>query len=67
MFLCIVLVGDSQLMKMSSVNRDVKGTIRKPNGMTYESMKGIHDISDIYVVYNNRRACPLYYIKYQYK
>ena len=54
-------------MKMSSINRDVRGTDLKPNGLRYESMKGKHFICDIFVVYKNRRAYPLYYIRYEYK
>ena len=65
MLLCSVIVGESQLMKMSPENRDVRGTNFKPmGGIRYESMLGKHDISDIYVVYKNRRAYPLYLIKY---
>ena len=64
MLLCLVIVGDSQEMKMSHANRNVKDTDFKANGMRYESMKGKHHMSDIYVVYKTRRAYPLYVIHF---
>ena len=64
MLLCLVIVGDSQIMKMSHVNSKVKDTDFKSNGIRYESMKGVHPTSDIYVVYKIRRAYPLYVINF---
>jgi hypothetical protein len=68
MFFCDVIVGDSQEMKMSGVNAQVKDTSMKDKirGLKYESMKGKHEVSDIYVVYKNKRAYPAYLMKYIY-
>lgn len=49
---------------MSQVNRNILDTNFKPNGIRFESMKGKHTVCDIYVVYKNRRAYPLYLIKF---
>ena len=51
-------------MKMSQSNRTVKDTDFKSNGIRFESMKGRHPTSDIYVVYKIRRAYPLYLINF---
>jgi hypothetical protein len=66
MLLCLVIVGDSQSMAMRQENREVRDTNFKENGsgIRYESMKGIHSVSDVYVVYKNRRAYPLYLIRF---
>lgn len=64
MMLCSVIVGDSQELHMNHSNKDVRDTNLKPNGIRFESMRGKHDICDIYVVYKNRRAYPLYLIKF---
>lgn len=65
MFLCSVIVGDSQEMPMTIKNKDVKDTtVKNSKGLRYESMKGKHDISDIYTVYKNKRAYPSYLIKF---
>lgn len=52
---------------MTSANSQVKDTIIKDNntGIRYESMKGKHDICDIYVVYKDKRAYPAYLIKFK--
>jgi hypothetical protein len=65
MLLCTVIVGESQEMKMSGSNSHVKDTGLKKNGLKYESMRGKHDICDIYVVYKDKRAYPNYLIHYQ--
>lgn len=67
MLLCKVIVGESQELKMTSANSQVKDTIIKDNatGVRYESMKGKHDICDIYVVYKDKRAYPAYLIKFK--
>lgn len=65
MFLCSVIVGDSQLMNMSGSNSHVKDTEFKNNkGLRYESIMGKHSICDIYVVYKDKRAYPQYLIHY---
>jgi len=65
MFLCSVIVGDSQLMKMSRTNAHVRDTeVKGMNGLKYESMLGKHDICDIYVVYKDKRAYPNYLIHF---
>ena len=66
MFLCSVIVGDSQLMKMSQTNAHIRDTEVKPNsnGLKYESMLGKHPICDIYVVYKDKRAYPNYLIHF---
>ncbi len=53
---------------MSGVNAQVKDTSMKDKirGLKYESMKGKHEVSDIYVVYKNKRAYPAYLMKYIY-
>lgn len=67
MFFCDVIVGDSQEMQMNGLNAQVKDTNVKDavKGLKYESMKGKHSVSDIYVVYKNKRAYPAYLIKYK--
>ncbi len=69
MFFCDVIVGESQLMAMNidGSNSHVKDTsVKDPiRKLKFESMKGKHSISDIYVVYKNKRAYPAYLIKYK--
>ena len=64
MFLCEVLVGDSQ--KCPGHNRSIKDTAYKDtaNKIKYESMTDYLNNSNIFVVYKSRRAYPLYLIKY---
>lgn len=62
MFLCTVIIGDSQKMIMSGANSKVIDTQYKNNNLRYESIVGQHDICKIYTVYKNRRAYPLYLI-----
>jgi hypothetical protein len=66
MFLCEVIVGDSQIKPMTHANKDIKDTDFKDNveRLKYESMRGQHHICDIYVVYKAARAYPLYLISY---
>ena len=64
MLLCSVIIGDSQNMVMSQQNRNIHDTEFKANNMRYESTKGVHSLSDVYVVYKNRRAYPLYFIRF---
>jgi hypothetical protein len=54
-------------MKMTSLNAAVKDTELKDKakGLRYESMLGKHPISDIYVVYKDKRAYPAYLIKFK--
>ena len=54
-------------MAMNGSNTQVKdtGVKDKTKSLKYESMKGKHSISDIYVVYKNKRAYPAYLIKYK--
>lgn len=62
MLICIVLVGESQKCPRLQVNyldtdfKDKEKTIR------YESMTEFYDGSQIYTVYRNNRAYPLYRI-----
>lgn len=51
---------------MSGSNSHIKDTNIKDNttGVRYESMKGKHDICDIYVVYKDKRAYPAYLIRF---
>jgi hypothetical protein len=65
MFLCDVIVGDSQEMLMTHNNNNIKDTNAKSNGLKYESMRGKHSICDIYVVYKDKRAYPQYLIKFK--
>ncbi len=53
-------------MSMGGGNSQVKdtGVKDKIRRLKYESMKGEHAYSDIYVVYKNKRAYPAYLIKY---
>ena len=64
MFYCRVLVGDSQKCQKHNGNiRDTefKDQVKK---IRYESMTDFLQGSNIFVVYKNRRAYPLYEIKY---
>ena len=65
MFYCQVLVGDSE--KCSGHNGNIRDTgfKNKSKGLRYESMTDFLQGSNIYVVYKNRRAYPLYLIKYR--
>ena len=47
---------------MSQQNNNVKDTRFKNNNLRYESVRGKHDKSDIYVVYKKNRAYPAYLI-----
>lgn len=64
MFLCEVLVGESQ--KCLQHNGAIKDTAyRDPtNKIKFESMTDFLNNSNIFVVYKSRRAYPLYLIKY---
>lgn len=64
MFLCKVLVGESQ--QCPEHNEDIRDTDFKDQvkKIKYESMTDFYDGSNIYVVYKNRRAYPLYLIKF---
>jgi len=64
MFYCRVLVGDSQ--KCAQHSGDYRDTEFKDpvNRIRYESMTDFLRGSNIFVVYKNRRAYPLYLIKY---
>lgn len=64
MFLCEVLVGESE--KCAGHNGQIKDTKFKnmQEKIKYESMTDFLDNSNIYVVYKSRRAYPLYLIKY---
>ena len=64
MFYCIVLVGESQ--KCGRHNSDIRDTDFKDTvkRIRYESMTDFLQGSNVYVVYKNRRAYPLYLIKF---
>lgn len=64
MFLCEVLVGESQ--KCPGHSGGIKDTAYKDplNKIKYESMTDYLNNSNIFVVYKSRRAYPLYLIKY---
>lgn len=64
MFLCEVLVGESQ--KCLQHNGAIKDTTYRDvnNKIKYESMTDFLQNSNIFVVYKSRRAYPLYLIKY---
>ena len=67
MFYCAVLVGESQniadvtLTSQRMKDTDFKDTLNK---IRYESSTMFSNGSQIYAVYKNRRAYPLYLIKY---
>ena len=65
MFYCRVLVGDSE--KCPGHNNNIRDTSfkNKAKGQRYESMTDFLSGSNVYVVYKNRRAYPLYLIKYR--
>jgi len=67
MFYCQVLVGDSQKCVIQS--NDYRDTEFKDpvNRIKYESMTAFLQGSNVFVVYKNRRAYPLYLIKYTLK
>ena len=64
MFLCEVLVGESQ--KCPGHSGSIKDTGYKDpvNKIKYESMTDYLNNSNIFVVYKSRRAYPLYLIKF---
>ena len=64
MFMCEVLVGDSE--KCPGHSNNIKDTSFRDqaNKIRYESMTDYLSGSNIYVVYKSRRAYPLYLIKY---
>ena len=67
MFYCIVLVGESQnIPQLTADSRNMKDTDFKDkvNKIRYESSTMFTNGSQIYAVYKNRRAYPLYLIKY---
>ena len=67
MFYCAVLVGDSQnIADVTPTSRSMKDTDFKDtvNKIRYESSTMFSNGSQIYAVYKNRRAYPLYLIKY---
>ena len=67
MFFCIVLVGDSQnIQNVTSASQSMRDTEFKDtkNKIRYESSTMFTNNSQIYTVYKNRRAYPLYLIKY---
>jgi hypothetical protein len=51
-------------MEMTHKNNQVIDTNYKNSELRYESGLGIHEISEIYTVYKNRRAYPLYLIEF---
>lgn len=65
MFYCLVLVGDSQQIVPSQPDR--KDTDFKNIGerIRYESTTAVLQGSNIFVVYKNRRAYPLYLIRFE--
>ena len=67
MFYCQVLVGDSQKCPKHNGNirdTDYKDAVKR---IKYESMTDFLQGSNVFVVYKNRRAYPLYLIKYRSK
>ena len=64
MFLCEVLVGESE--KCPGHSGSIKDTSFKNHQekIKYESMTDFLNSSNIFVVYQSRRAYPLYLIKY---
>ena len=67
MFYCAVLIGDSQKVPdVSTASQSMKDTEFKDkiNKIRYESSTMFSGGSQIYAVYKNRRAYPLYLIKY---
>ncbi len=64
MFYCQVLVGESQ--KCPGHSGDIRDTTFKDpvKRIKYESMTDFLQGSNVFVVYKNRRAYPLYLIKY---
>lgn len=67
MFYCQVLVGESQ--KCPKHNGNIRDTEYKDavKRIKYESMTDFLQGSNVFVVYKNRRAYPLYLIKYRSK
>jgi len=65
MFYCRVLVGESE--KCPGHNNNIRDTSFKnqAKGLRYESMTDFLQGSNVFVVYKNRRAYPLYLIKYK--
>ena len=67
MLYCTVLVGESQKIKNVSdksqkmIDTEFKDAVNK---IRYESSTMFSNGSQIYAVYKNRRAYPLYLIKY---
>ena len=67
MLYCSVLVGESQdIPDVTQASRKMKDTEFKDavNKIRYESSTMFSNGSQIYAVYKNRRAYPLYLIKY---
>ena len=67
MLYCTVLVGDSQnIQTVTLISQAMKDTDYKDavNKIRYESSTTFTNKSQIYAVYKNRRAYPLYLIKY---
>lgn len=65
MFYCRVLVGDSEKCPGHSGSIRDTGYKNQAKGIRYESMTDFLQGSNVFVVYKNRRAYPLYLIKYK--
>ena len=67
MFYCTVITGDSQkILNVDSTSMAMKDTDykNKEKKIRYESSTTFTNGSTIYAVYKNRRAYPMYLIKY---
>ena len=66
MFCCLVLVGDSETFNHQQLSKTIKDTNIKDTvkKIKYESNTAFLQGSNVYVVYKNRRAYPLYLITY---
>lgn len=64
MLLCSVLVGDSQQCPRLNVNYVDTDFKDKNKSLRFESMTANYNGSQIYTVYKNNRAYPIYLLEY---